>query len=112
VKTGGINVAPVEVEEILRTHPAVAAAFVVGVPDATRDEVLAAVVVRRPGADATEKVLEAHCRSALAAYKVPRLFRFVEEDELPLTVTGKLQKNRLPELFSKTVARRSSGTPA
>src|SRR5262249_20682569 len=81
VKTGGINVAPVEVEEILRTHPAVAAAFVVGVPDPVRDEVLAAVVVRRPGTDVTAEALVAHCRAALAAYKVPRLIRFVEEGE-------------------------------
>ena len=111
VKTGGINVAPVEVEEILRTHPAVAAAFVVGVPDAARDEVLAAVIVRRPGADVGKKALEAHCRAALAAYKVPRLFRFVEESDLPLTVTGKLQKNRLPDLFAHDAARQSPGRP-
>ncbi len=43
------------------------------------------------------------CRQALAAYKVPRLFRFVEENELPLTVTGKLQKNRLATFFPGAV---------
>jgi fatty-acyl-CoA synthase len=99
VKTGGINVAPVEVEEILMSHPDIKAAFVIGVPDARRDEVLAALVVRRPGASVALATIETHCRSALAAYKVPRLFRFVEERELPLTVTGKLQKNRLREFF-------------
>ena len=47
IKTGGINVAPVEIEEILMTHPAVKLAYVVGVPDPQRDEVIAAVIVRR-----------------------------------------------------------------
>ncbi len=103
VKTGGINVAPIEVEEILRAHPAVAAAYVVGVPDPVRDEILAAVLVLRPGASITVSELETHCRLALAAYKVPRLFRFIEENELPLTVTGKLQKNRLATFFPGAV---------
>ena len=100
VKTGGINVAPIEVEETLMRHPGVSAAFVVGVPDPVRDEILAAVVVRRPGSAVTEDELRRHCATALAAYKLPRLYRFVEERELPLTVTGKLQKNRLRALFS------------
>lgn len=99
VKTGGINVAPVEVEEVLMAHPAVELAFVVGIPDAVRDEALAAVVVLRPEEAAGEADLAAHCRRTLAAYKVPRHFRFLREAELPLTSTGKLQKNRLPEFF-------------
>ena len=99
VKTGGINVAPVEVEEVLMSHPDVHAAFVTGVPDALRDEVLAAVIVRKPGATLSEEEVCAFCRKALAAYKVPRLVRFATEDELPLTTTGKLQKNRLAGTF-------------
>ena len=99
VKTGGINVAPIEVEEVLMSHPAVHAAFVTGVADAVQDEVLAAVIVRKPGAGVSEKDITAHCRKALAAYKVPRLIRFVAEEELPLTTTGKLQKNLLASRF-------------
>jgi fatty-acyl-CoA synthase len=99
IKTGGINVAPVEVEEILMSHPAVKVAYVVGVPDAQRDELIAAVVVRRQECAIAEAELTAHCRRALAGYKVPRLMKFVAETELPLTVTGKVQKNRLGELF-------------
>lgn len=99
VKTGGINVAPVEVEEILMTHPGVQAAFVTGVPDAQRDELLAAIVVPKPGATLSSVLLREFCRESLAAYKVPRLFRFVAETELPLTTTGKLQKNRLASMF-------------
>jgi fatty-acyl-CoA synthase len=100
VKTGGINVAPVEVEEILMAHEAVRLAYVVGVPDAVRDEVIAAVVVRRHGQTIDAAGLDAHCREALAAYKCPRLYRFVDEDSLPLTTTGKLEKRRLPGLFA------------
>ena len=99
VKSGGINVAPAEVEEALESHPAVAQAYVVGVPDAARDEALAAVIVPRAGAAVTPAELAAHCAATLSAYKVPRRWRVVAETELPLTVTGKLQKNRLGELF-------------
>jgi fatty-acyl-CoA synthase len=101
VKTGGINVAPIEVEEVLMAHEAVRLAFVVGVPDPVRDEVLGAVVVLRRAGGATEATLLEHCRRALAGYKLPRRFRFVAETDLPLTVTGKVQKNRLAELFTQ-----------
>ncbi len=101
IKTGGINVAPVEVEETLMTHPAVKLACVTGVPDAERDEVVAALIVCRPGQTVEQADLLAHCRRDLAAYKVPRLMKFISEAELPLTVTGKLQKNRLAEFFSR-----------
>jgi fatty-acyl-CoA synthase len=99
VKTGGINVAPIEVEEVLLAHPAVQAAFVTGVPDAVHDELLAAVIVPKRGAALTEREVTEHCRKSLAAYKVPRLIRFAAEEELPLTTTGKVQKNRLAATF-------------
>ncbi|MFM9887924.1 MAG: class I adenylate-forming enzyme family protein, partial [Burkholderiales bacterium] len=99
VKTGGINVAPIEVEEVLMQHPGVHLAFCTGVPDAVRDEVLAAVIVPKPGVTLTEAALAAHCKSALATYKLPRLYRFASEGELPLTTTGKLQKNKLAAVF-------------
>ena len=103
VKTGGINVAPAEVEDILAEHPAVESVFVTGVPDERLDEALGAVIVSRPGAQVDAKALEAHCRAALAPYKVPRHFRFVSTDELPQTSTGKLQRNRLVSLFEPIV---------
>lgn len=101
VKTGGINVAPAEVEETLGRHPAVEMAFVTGIPDARLDEALAAVIVLKPGAQASEEELTAHCRLKLAAYKTPRHVRFVDAADLPLTSTGKLQRNRLPSLFDE-----------
>jgi fatty-acyl-CoA synthase len=99
VKTGGINVAPAEVEEILATHPAVESAFVTGIPDERFDEALAAVIVLRRGQMTDAETLRAHCREILAAYKLPRHFRFVDATALPLTTTGKLQRNRLAEMF-------------
>ena len=99
VKTGGINVAPAEVEEVIMAMPGVHLAQVVGVPDATRDELLAAVIVLKPDATLAVEVVTARCREVLAAYKVPRLVRFVEERELPLTTTGKIQKNRIAATF-------------
>jgi fatty-acyl-CoA synthase len=101
IKTGGINVAPVEVEDILLRHPAVKLAFVTGVPDERRDEVIAAVIVRHDGETVDQSALTDYCRRELASYKVPRLMTFVNESELPLTVTGKLQKNRLVDFFTR-----------
>ena len=97
VKTGGINVAPLEVEEVLMGHPAVEQAHVVGVPDARREEVLVAVVVLKPDQQVESGSLLALCRDALAAYKVPQQIHLVKREDLPLTGTGKVQKFRLAE---------------
>ena len=97
VKTGGINVAPLEVEEILLGHPGVEQAYVVGVPDVRREEAVAAVVVlRTPGAVSADDLRE-FCNKALAAFKVPQHFRFLAREELPVTASGRVQKHRLRE---------------
>jgi fatty-acyl-CoA synthase len=86
------------VEEVLMSHPGVHAAFVTGVPDPQRDEVLAAVIVEA-GRDAVGGGrLRLLPRTALAAYKV-RAWSASSRAELPLTTTGKLQKNRLAATF-------------
>ena len=100
IKTGGINVSPVEVEEILCAHDAVGQAYVVGLPDAQRDEIVAAVIVPEEGIENLNlDEIRSYCRERMAAYKVPRVFRIATDAELPLTSTRKLQKMRLPELF-------------
>lgn len=111
VKTGGINVAPIEVEEVLLSHPSVQAAFVTGVPDAVHDELLAAVIIPKRGATLSEREVTDHCRKNLSAYKVPRLIRFAAEEELPLTTTGKVQKNRLASVFFAADGMKYSGSP-
>ena len=70
-----------------------------GIPDARLDEALAAVIVPRAGMNTSDADLIGFCRERLAAYKVPRHYRFIDRAELPLTATGKLQKNRLAEFF-------------
>jgi fatty-acyl-CoA synthase len=91
--SGGENVYPAEIEAVLHEHPAVADAAVIGVPDERWGEVGVAVVVLRPGAEAGEAELLAHCRERLAAFKVPRAVRFAAE--LPRTPAGKVLKREL-----------------
>ena len=104
IKTGGINVSPAEVEAVLTEVPEVELAYVIGLPDPERDQRVAAVIVPRDGAAPTADALAAHCARHLAAYKVPRAYRFVGAGDLPLTTTGKLQKARLVEFFSANEA--------
>ena len=99
VKTGGINVAPVEVEEVLLAHPGVEQAYVVGVPDPRKEEILVAVVVARAGHALAPEELRVLCKEALAAYKVPARIHVMAREALPVTGTGKVQKFRLAELL-------------
>lgn len=91
IKTGGENVASVEVERCLMEHPEVAEAAAVGLPHPHWGEAITGVVVRRPGAKLDEAALMAHCTGRLAGFKVPKAIVFVAE--FPRTGTGKLQKH-------------------
>ncbi|HEU4405159.1 MAG TPA: AMP-binding protein [Polyangiaceae bacterium] len=92
--SGGENVYPVEIEQALAEHPAVAACAVVGVPHERWGEVGHAFVVARPGADAPAAgELFAFLKGRLASYKVPKSFSALPE--LPLTAAGKVDKNEL-----------------
>jgi fatty-acyl-CoA synthase len=93
--SGGENVYPAEVENVLREHPAVADCGVIGVPDAQWGEVGRAVVVLRPGAVATEEDLLRFLDGKIARFKIPKSVRFA--GELPRTGTGKILKKRLRE---------------
>jgi fatty-acyl-CoA synthase len=97
IKTAGANVAPLEVEAVLLTHPAVKQAYVVGVPDRDRGEVGVAAIELHDGATATGESLTAFCRERLASYKVPARIVFRTAEEFPRTATGKVQKPRLRE---------------
>ena len=100
IKTGGINVAPLEVEEVLLQNPDVVQAHVVGVADAAKGEIVAAVVEPRPGAAADAPAIIAFCRDRLASYKVPARLRFYTADQLPRTPTGKIHKPSLAGAFA------------
>jgi fatty-acyl-CoA synthase len=99
IKSGGINIAPAEIEAVLREHAAIESVFVTGLEDARLDQAIGAVVVLHAGAQATGDELRQHCRRSLASYKIPHHFVFVAANELPVTSTEKLQRNRLFELF-------------
>jgi fatty-acyl-CoA synthase len=92
IKTGGINVAPLEVEAVLLQHPDVKQAYVVGVPDRERDEVVAAALELREGATTGAGAIVAFCRDRLASYKVPTRLVFRKAEEFPRTPTGKIHK--------------------
>ena len=97
-RVGGENVAPAEVEEVLLSHPAVATAQVVGVPDARLGEVGAAFVTLKADAGATEAELAEFMRRRCANFRVPRHLAIVESfDAIGMTASGKVQKNKLRE---------------
>ena len=90
---GGENIYPREIDEVLYQHPAVASAATIGVPDQLYGEEVAAFVVLKEGAQATEEEVIAHCRQHLADYKCPKSVRFVAD--IPKGPTGKLLKREL-----------------
>jgi fatty-acyl-CoA synthase len=96
IVSGGENVFPREVEELLITHDAVAEAAAIGVPDPDFGQALRAFVVRREGRELDEDEVKAFVKENLARYKVPRQVVFI--DELPRNPTGKVLKRELAEL--------------
>jgi long-chain acyl-CoA synthetase len=95
ILSGGYNIYSREVEAALADHPAVADAAVVGIADATYGEAVAAFVVLRPGAQASEAELIAHCRTRIASYKKPKVVHLVAT--LPKNQQGKVLKRVLRE---------------
>jgi long-chain acyl-CoA synthetase len=93
IKRGGYSIFPAEVEAVLLTHPAVAEAAVVGVPDAALGEEIAGFVALKPGSIADDNELIAWCRERLAAFKYPRRVTLLAA--LPRSATGKILKARL-----------------
>jgi fatty-acyl-CoA synthase len=93
VVSGGFNVYPKEVEDVLTTHPAVSAAAVIGVPDPKWGEAVKAVVVRRPGMAVSADELAIYVKERKGAVATPKTVDFV--DQLPLTVLGKPDKKAL-----------------
>ena len=93
IVSGGENVYPAEVENAIFSHPAVADAAVIGVPDERWGEAVKAVVVLKPGAEADAAALIAHCRERIAGYKTPKSVDFI--DALPRNPSGKVLRREL-----------------
>jgi len=106
IKTGGFLVAPLELEAVLATHPAVAEACVIAAPDARLGEIGVAAVQLKPGARCTEAELLELCRARLAGFKVPRRVAFVAD--YPRTATGKIRRAALRERLLEGGARWTS----
>ncbi|RME62041.1 MAG: fatty acid--CoA ligase, partial [Alphaproteobacteria bacterium] len=95
--TGGENVYPVEVENALHDHPAVADVAVIGVPDAKWGEAVTAIVVPAPGAKPSAAELIAWARARIAGYKLPKTVVFC--DSLPRNPSGKVLRRALREMY-------------
>jgi fatty-acyl-CoA synthase len=109
LKVGGENVAAIEIESYLGTHPAVSIVAVVGVPDPKYMEVPAAFIELRPNERVTEEEILEFCQRGLARFKVPRHIRFV--DEWPMSAT-KIQKFRLQEQLTQELAQARAASAA
>jgi fatty-acyl-CoA synthase len=93
---GGENIYPREIEDFLFTHPKIAEVAVFGIPDDRYGEEVMAWVQLREGEQMTEEELREFCKGKISHFKIPKLIWFV--DEMPMTVTGKVQKFRMREV--------------
>ena len=101
LKVGGENVAAVEIESYIISHPAVQLVQVVGVPDNKLSEVAAAFIQLEPGNNCTEQEIIDYCRGKIASFKIPHHIRFVEK--WPMSAT-KIQKFKLQETLTRELA--------
>lgn len=106
ILSGGANIYPREIEEVISEHPAVLHNTVVGVPDREWGERVHAVVVLREGKTATEKEIIDFCKERLASYKCPKSVEFVRFEDLPVSPAGKILKRQLKERYWKDYERR------
>ena len=97
ILTGGFNIYPREVEEVLYSHPSVSEAAVIGLSDEEKGELATAFVILKQGHTSTEEEISAFCRERMAVYKAPRKVIFV--DELPRNASGKILKRLLKEQY-------------
>ncbi|MET0179555.1 MAG: AMP-binding protein [Novosphingobium sp.] len=91
IKTGGANVSPLEIDEVLRGCPGVKLVQTVGVPDELLGELVVACIVTHPGAELTEDAVRAFAKRQLASFKVPRRVVFLPEDEVETTGSAKIK---------------------
>jgi fatty-acyl-CoA synthase len=93
---GGENIAPKEIEDLLRNHPKIADVYVYGIPDQKYGEEVAAAVRLKPGDTASPEEIRDYCEGRIAKFKIPRHIRFL--DSFPMTASGKVQKFKLREM--------------
>jgi acyl-CoA synthetase (AMP-forming)/AMP-acid ligase II len=104
IKTGGANVSPIEVDEVVRDCPGVKLAQTVGVPHDTLGELVVTSIVRHDGKTLDEEAVRSFLKTRLASYKVPRRVLFFSEDELRVTGSAKIKTCDLRDLVCRTLA--------
>jgi len=98
IKTGGENVYPAEVEQVLAAHAAIREACAISVPDERWGETIKAVVVLEPGESCTAHEIKVWCRERLASFKCPRYVQFLAYEHVPRSTTGKILRHELERL--------------
>ncbi|WP_051121919.1 class I adenylate-forming enzyme family protein [Nocardia sp. 348MFTsu5.1] len=104
IKTGGANVSPLEVDEVLVGHPGVKVTRTVGVPHETLGEVVVACIVPHDNAQLDPEEVRTFVKAELASYKVPRHVLFFTDDEVTLTGSAKIKTSEIRELATKRLA--------
>ena len=99
IKSGGENIYPREIEEVLNLHPSIANAAVIGVPDDKWTQAVKALVILKEGAKVTEQEIIGFCRGKIAGYKIPKSVDFMKT--FPSTPTGKVLKKELKKMYWK-----------
>ncbi|KAJ7987547.1 hypothetical protein DPEC_G00327620 [Dallia pectoralis] len=98
---GGENIYPAEIEQFLHTHPKIQEAQVVGIPDSRMGEEVCACIRLKEGQDCSAEDIRDYCKGKISHFKIPRYVTFVKG--FPITVTGKIQKNKLREQMEKVL---------
>jgi acyl-CoA synthetase (AMP-forming)/AMP-acid ligase II len=105
IKTGGANVSPREVEQVLVAQPEVEEAYVVGLPDPHRGQLVAAALVARGQVPVDPDALRLRLKRELSAYKIPRHLVVMRREDLPMTSSGKVDKRRLADAIHSREAK-------
>jgi fatty-acyl-CoA synthase len=104
IKTGGANVSPIEIDEVIRTRPGVKVSQTVGVPDELLGEMVVACIVLHQGHSLSEGDIQSWAKAKLASYKVPRRVLFFEEKDLATTGSAKIKTADLRKLAADRLA--------
>ena len=108
IKTGGANVSPLEIDDVIRAMPGVKVSQTVGVPDELLGELVVGCIVPHAGAVLTEDAVKAFAKEKLASYKVPRRVLFFAEDDLKTTGSAKIKTADLRKLAQERLAAESA----
>lgn len=105
IKTAGSNVSPAEVEQEMQLLAGVHSAYVVGVPDDQRGELVVAAIVPREGAEVDTAAIEAELKKRLSSYKVPRAYFVIAREEVPMLPSNKVARRQIQAMLAERLGR-------